>query len=343
MWLTLKLKRGVRISKIKLRKQHLAKRLEIERLIKEGLTDSEIASRLGIEIGSTRFEKNTVKWYKFCLKMKNAHKNLIKKYPNLYKKASQRAKELYPNIYSIAGKRAQNLYPHLGHELGNKYGKIAGKIRMEQLRKSGKMKVYFSTIAKRLQEIKPEHSRNNMRKAIEKMKEEGTYFEHQKLAAEKCFKKHPGQPQRMGERAHELHPDLPIRSLASRRKNSPYMFMGCKFDSNQEREICKLLVRHKLIQKPVEKENVHITLGRNDVDFFVDGKIFIEFHPCGVFGRNRLKNETYDSYVKERRMLLDKYGFPERPLVVVSNLKRFAHFLNKSPFIDLEELSKYSE
>lgn len=118
--------------------------------------------------------------------------------------------------------------------------------------------------------------------------------------------------------------------------------MGCKFDSNQEMEVCKLLVNHGIIQKPIEGKNVHIKLGKNDVDFLING-IFIEFHPCGVFGRNRLKNETYESYFKERRTLLDKHGFPKSSLILISNFKKFFQFVDKNIPFNSEKLSKYCE
>ena len=118
-------------------------------------------------------KKETVKWYRFCI---------------LARKNQKKAIEKHPGLYSKAGKIAQQKHPLIGHNLGKKYGPIVGKKRAQQLKGNSK---YFSTIAKRLQKINPEHSRRNMKKAHETMKKKGTFSKHQKKAALECRRKHP--------------------------------------------------------------------------------------------------------------------------------------------------------
>jgi hypothetical protein len=194
---------------------------------------------------------------------------------------------------------------------------MAGKLRMKQLRKEGKLKEYFSNMAKRLQEINPYHSRSNMLKAHQTMKMNGTFNEHQRFAALKCKEKNPNQLKEMSKIAHEKYP-LALLALESRRRNCPYKFMGCYFDSEGERFLCEKLVETKLITKPIEKVNIHFRIGNCHVDFFIQDKLFVEYHPPRKFGR---VIETASSYYKERRKLLDKNGFKRYPLIVISDTK----------------------
>lgn len=277
----------------------------VRALVESGKTDDEIARELNLESGAS-FKRGTVKWYKFCNAAKNIQKKAFEKYGFA--------------LYSNAGKSAQKKHPWIGRELGKKYGSICGKKRMEQLRRQGLLKKYFSDMANRLQEVNPEQSRRNMEKTIAKMKAEGTFLQNSMKGAKKCLELHPNHFSEMGKKAHKLHPELAYTSRLIRRENSPYFFMGCKFDSNQEKEICKLLVERGLIDNPIEGENVHFKINGCDVDFFIQHKVFLEFHPPLTYGRNRGENET-DYYLRRRKML-DKNGYKEHSLIVISNFKR---------------------
>ena len=279
-------------------KQHIGMRNKVESLINEGMSIEKIADKLNLPIGS-RYVKESVKWYKFCIVAQRNQKKAIEKYPDLYIKA---------------GKIAQQKHPWLGHHVGNNYGHIAGKKRAETLKGNSE---YFSKMAKRLQEIDPEHSRKNMKKAHKTMKENGTFNKHQKEAAIKCMEKHPNQLKDMSKRAHELYP-LALLALESRRKNYPYEFMGCFFDSDSERKVCQHLVEHKLIDKPIEGKNIHFQICNSQVDFFIKNKLFVEFHPPIKYNG---KNETVRSYYDKRRGLLDRNGFKNFPLMVISQLR----------------------
>lgn len=284
--------------------EHVKIRDEVEQLVKKGLSDEVIGKKLGLEFG-TRYERKTVRWYKYCLAARRNQRKAFEKH-GLF-------------LYSNAGRIAQRKHPWLGHELGKKYGSLAGKKRAEQLRASGKASEYYSKLAKRLQKKNPEHSRRNMKKAHETMKRNGTFYSHQREATLKCMEKHPHQLKQMSKRVHELYPDLAHRSRKKQRENSPYWYKNCRFDSNQEREVCKLLVGHNLIDVPTEGKNTQFRIQNYQIDFFIKEKIFLEFHPPIRYGD---EIETEETYFKKRRKILDENGFREFPLVVIPHIKK---------------------
>jgi hypothetical protein len=263
-----------------------------------------ISKILNIEIG-TRYLRGTLKWYRFCLVAKQNQRKAFERHGY--------------ELYSKAGKAAQKKHPWIGHELGKKYGSAAGKKRVKQIKDSGKATKYFSALAKKLQRKNPEHSRRNMKKAHETMKKNGNFYSHQKEATLKCMQKHPNQLKKMSKRAHELYPDLAYRSRKKQRENSPYWYKDCRFDSNQEREVCKLLINSKLIDVPTEGKNVQFRIRNYEIDFFLKNKVFLEFHPPINLGTRK---ETEKSYFKKRRKILDTNGFEEYPLVVIPHIKK---------------------
>jgi len=278
--------------------KHVEIRNKVENLLSKGFSVEEISRKLSIPFG-TRYIQGSAKWYIYCIKAKERQKKAIEKHPGLYSKA---------------GKIAQQKHPWIGKELGKKYGSIQGKLNAQKLKGNSE---YFSKMAKKLQQVNPGQSKNNMIKAHETMKKIGTFNEHQKKAALKCKEKNPFQLKEMSKKAHEKYP-LALLALESHRKNYPYEFMGCLFDSNDERIICQKLVKKGLIEKPIEKVNVHFRIRRCHIDFFIQNKLFIEFHPARKFGRTI---ETERGYYKERRKLLNKNGFEKYPLIIINNLK----------------------
>lgn len=287
--------------------KHIVVRNKVELLLNSGFLIEEIASRLNLPLG-TRYERNSAKWYKHCV---------------IAKRNQRKAIEMHPNLYSRAGKIAQQKHPWIGKKLGKKYGPIQGKINAERLKGNPE---YFSKIAKRLHKINPEHSRRNMQKAHRTMKLNGTFHQHQMEAALKCMKKNPNQLKEMSEKAHRLYP-LALLALESRRKNYPYEFMGCLFDSDSERRLCRIFIRHKLMDKPIEGKNVHFKISRHHVDFLVQNKVFVEFHPPMSYGRN--KGETVKSYYEEKRKVLDQNGYKNYPLIVIDRLRNIEPKIRK--------------
>jgi hypothetical protein len=275
----------------------------VKNFIDSGLTLDEIAGLLGLEVG-TRYKRGTVTWYKYCLIAKENQKKAFEKHGSA--------------LYSNAGKVAQKKHPWIGHELGKKYGSFCGRKKVEQVRASGNSKEYYVALARKLQEKDPCHSRRNMKKAHQTMKSEGTFFKHQKEATLKCMQKHPDQLKRMSKIAHEKYPDLAYRSRKKRWENSPYSYLNCKFDSNQERKVCKLLVKEGLIEKPVEGKNVQFRIKNYQIDFFLFEKVFLEFHPSIKL---KGKNETEESYFDKRRKILDENGFRNYPLFVIPKIE----------------------
>lgn len=285
---------------------HIKIRDKVEDYLNLGFSIEEIADKLSLPLG-TRFVKESVKWYIYCIRAKENQKKAIEKYPGLYSKA---------------GKIAQRKHPWIGKKLGKKYGPIQGKINAERLRGNSE---YFSNMAKKLQQINPDHSKNNMKKAHETMKKAGIFNEHQRFAALKCIEKNPTQLKEMSKKAHKLYP-LALLALESRRKNYPYKFMACSFDSNQEKLLCEKLIEGGLIEKPLEKINVHFIVGKCHIDFFIQNKLFLEYHPLRKFGRII---DTEGSYFNERRKLLDENGFKNKPLVVITNLRNIDKKIEK--------------
>jgi hypothetical protein len=279
-------------------KKHVEMRNNVEKILDGGLSIEEVAGKLLIPLGAINI-KGSAKWYKYCIDAKEKQKKAIEKHPNLY---------------SEAGKIAQKKHPWIGEKLGKKYGPIQGKINVERLRGNSE---YFSKMAKRLQEVNPNQSSLNMKKAHETMKLKGNFNQHQKEAALMCRIKNPNQVKEMSKKAHENYP-LALLALESRRKNFPYEFMDCSFDSNDERIICKKLVEIGLIERPIEKSNIHFRVNKCHIDFFIQNKLFLEYHPPVKRG---IKSETNESYYLERRKLLDDNGFKDYPLIVISNLK----------------------
>ena len=288
---------------------HIEIRDYVETLMKRGLTSQDIADILEFEVG-TRFVKYSVRWYEYCIIAKRNQKKAIEKHPNLYSKA---------------GKIAQQKHPWIGHELGKKYAPIMGKRRVAKLRQEGKLSKHMSNLARRLQEINPNHSRLNMKKAHETMKKKGTFHKHQREAALKCRKNNPNQLKEMSKKAHEMYP-LALLALESRRKNYPYEFKKCLFDSGNERNLCKIFVEEGLMKSPIEGVNVHFRIKRCHVDFFLKKKVFVEYHPPRTFGK---KIETLKSYYSERRKLLDENGYGHYPLFVFDRLRNMEAKLRK--------------
>ena len=130
------------------------------------------------------------------------------------------------------------------------------------------------------------------------------------------MEKRPNHLKEMSKKAHELYP-LALLALESHRRNYPFEFMNSYFDSNQERFLCKKLIENELIIKPIEGENIHFRIGKCHIDFFIQNKIFLEFHPPIKFGN---KKETVESYYLARRKLLDENGFEKFPLILISHI-----------------------
>ncbi len=71
------------------------------------------------------------------------------------------------------------------------------------------------------------------------------------------------------------------------------------------------------MDEPMEGVNCHFDVGSIEVDFFVQGRLFLEYHPHHKLYK---PNETKDSYYTYRRKILDRNGFTEVPLVVIEHL-----------------------
>jgi len=283
------------------------------------MTCEEISELLEIDIG-TRYVKGTINWYKFCKVAKENQKKAFQKYG--------------VELYSKAGKIAQKKHPWIGHKLGSKYGSEIGKKRMKYLRANGEIHNYFSNAAKKLHEKFPEHSKKNIRKAHETMKKNGNFNLHQKEAALACIRKHPLQLKKMSKIAHSKY-DLAKLARISKRKKHSFEFMNCYFDSFQEMKVCEILVRERLIEKPIEGANIHFKIKNYEIDFFIKNKIFLEFHPPITWGE---RNETKESYFNQRKKIIKNSQKSNCKLFVISNLKETTKIIQKIKYY----LDKYN-
>ena len=73
------------------------------------------------------------------------------------------------------------------------------------------------------------------------------------------------------------------------------------------------------IDVPVEGKNVQFRILNYEIDFFLKGKVFLEFHPPLRVGT---KNETEGSYFTQRRKILDDNGFAGYPLIVIPHIEQ---------------------
>ena|SRR3990167_10239947 len=102
----------------------------------------------------------------------------------------------------------------------------------------------------------------------------------------------------------------------SRIKNSPYIWKGVGFMSNQERECAQILLKN-----PIKGVNCHLVIKNIIIDFFI-GNDFVEYHPWDFNKR------TFEQYYNERRQILDNNGFRCNKLIVLKSLQE-AKTLNK--------------
>jgi len=282
------------------RKKHQIIRNEIENLKKLGYTDEKISSILEIPIGNNPLkDKKTIKWYNFCLRSRKVAKDTHKKHPNLY--VNNRLKMME----GLSRKRKDPEYDR-------KYREQHRRTALDNYQRNPSLKAMCAATGRR-----------TIRKAIETMKKNGTYTKHQveagSIGGKKGIKstiqilkkdgkyiKHQRKAAKIGgAKASQLN-----------RENKPYWFMGVPFDSNQELEFCKMLLKYKIIKKPVEGTNTHFKTGSKDIDFFPQQKLFIEFHP---WDRKFNKQQYYD----RRRKALDENGFEKIPLTVIERLDEF--------------------
>jgi hypothetical protein len=60
-----------------------------------------------------------------------------------------------------------------------------------------------------------------------------------------------------------------------------------------------------------------------EIDFKIN-EFFVEYHPI-----NKVYDESYEQYKKDRRKILNKNGLKSKKLFVFQNLKEIIHFYSK--------------
>jgi hypothetical protein len=103
------------------------------------------------------------------------------------------------------------------------------------------------------------------------------------------------------------------------RNHSKHSWNGVKFRSKSEMECAK-----KILNRPIEGINCNIPIQNYHIDFFPQKSdkmfigCFVEYHPINNYF---YPSETKKSYYNSRRKILDKYGFKNKKLIVITNLK----------------------
>lgn len=91
-----------------------------------------------------------------------------------------------------------------------------------------------------------------------------------------------------------------LETLKFIRLNKPYKFLNVLFDSNEEKEVAKML--HNTLQfVPIERKNCHVKIGTKEFDFILND-IVIDYHPWD-------KRYTLKQYFNIRRKILDNSGY----------------------------------
>jgi len=99
------------------------------------------------------------------------------------------------------------------------------------------------------------------------------------------------------------------KSAEAWRKGKPYVWRGVHFDSKSEREVAE-----KLLKKPVEGVNTQVKIGSKTIDFFLEGKLFVEYHPWE-------RKITQEEYKKQRLEAIAKSKYKGTPLIIIKNIK----------------------
>lgn len=142
------------------------------------------------------------------------------------------------------------------------------------------------------------------------------------MGGKMTHKKHPYLAYRIGKiggnRTKELHPnqfkEMGKKSYESIYKNSPYIWKGVNFMSNEEMECAKIL-----LDKPIDGVNCNIRIGSKTIDFFPQSYdkmfkgSFVEYHPYDFDGL------TNEEYIKKREEVIKNSNYKGKELVVIDN------------------------
>jgi len=162
-----------------------------------------------------------------------------------------------PKVYCMRFKKWQIEHPREAKKAQSKGGKIAGKKSIyktiEIMKKTGIYLQHQSKAGKRggkrTKELHPNLASKLFKKNITK--------EIRIKTALKTLKEHD-MFREESKRFRELHPNFVLDNLKKRRENSPFWYWKVPFDSNQEKEFCKLLVKYKIITRPVNSIKLRI-------------------------------------------------------------------------------------
>ena len=104
------------------------------------------------------------------------------------------------------------------------------------------------------------------------------------------------------------------------REKKKILFDGVLYASKLEAACAKRFMKNKIVDKFTDGINCHVKIGYKEFDFFPQQKVFVEFHPIGIFKNT----ETRDSYYTARRKALDECGHADCPLIVITKLSEFS-------------------
>ena len=126
-----------------------------------------------------------------------------------------------------------------------------------------------------------------------------------------------------GKITQQRYPGIGKRNLKNAGKYA--YWNGIKFASNQE-----LYCAHKLLTIPIVGYNYQIKIGRYTFDFYPQKedkmfqRQFVEYHNYNLY---KIKYDTKKNYYKQRRKELDKYGFKDIKLIIISKLYEIDNIL----------------
>ena len=166
---------------------------------------------------------------------------------------------------------------------------------------------------KRAKEIRKKHS-----KSIREFQDKSPEYTHEirskagKLGFISLEKNNPEALYRIkvlgGLAVNKKYPDRAINNLL----NLKHVYDGHYFWSKQEIECYKYLVNLGVKFEP------HFRIGRNEIDFLIEDKLFWEHHPIPGM---KSYGETNEEYYQRRRQLLDSNGYQDYKLIVTTSLK----------------------
>jgi len=283
---------------------------KVKRFLSENKSEEEISDLLNILVGRTFRDKFSVKWYIRSIQLNSiaslGGKAVHKKHPDLNSRLVKimhaKTKERIKNDHEFAeymhkkaverGNITHRKHPELAkervkisHQRIKKYRKDPAYDKKYRLSRSAGGKVSGKIIGPKNVKIMREYLTKDI---LSKGGKKGGPIGGAKTA-----------------------------ELFRQKRN--ILFQNVFYDSMMELECAKLFIKHKIVGNFIDSYNCHVKIETKDFDFFPQRKVFVEFHPLAIFD----SDETHDSYYQKRRDVLDRTGYKNYPLIILTKLNEF--------------------